>query len=82
MADRDDSPGGSDDLDNLPPIKRDYGFLFKLIGALALGLVISAFVGMKLKGAAAGCGADLIRPGQTVIPPAQPPPPPQGAAPR
>lgn len=62
------STGGVDES-ALLPIERDRRFLVRLVLMLLVGLVGGAFVAMKLRGAAGSCGAKLIRPGSTVIPP-------------
>lgn len=80
MADDDDIPEPSGNLDDLPVIKRDYGFAFKLVAALVVGITVAVFVGAKLRSTAAGCGADLIQPGRSVIPPTSEPA--DAAAPR
>lgn len=67
-----DERGRKDELDEDLPIKRDYGFVVKLVGALLAGIIVAAFVGSKIKSTAAGCGASLIRPGSTVVPPVRP----------
>jgi hypothetical protein len=61
-------PPPTDDLEDLP-IKRDYGFLVKLILALLVGLAAALVIGWKMQSAAAHCGANLVRPGSTVVPP-------------
>lgn len=60
---------GAVDESTLLPVERDRRFLVRLVLLLLVGLVGGAFVAMKLRGAAGSCGAKLIRPGSTVIPP-------------
>ncbi len=67
----DPPPGAPRDLE-LEPVGRDPRFVVRLILALIVGLIAASYVGLKLKGAASGCGSGLIRPGTTVIPPGQP----------
>lgn len=62
------STGAVDERD-LVPVERDTRFVYRLVALLLLALVAAAFVGAKLKGWGASCGAGLIRPGSTVIPP-------------
>lgn len=66
-----DRHGAPRDL-GLEPVGRDPRFLVRLILALLVGLIAASYVGLKLKGAASGCGSGLIRPGTTVIPPEHP----------
>ena len=58
----------ADDLD-LQPVGRDWRFVYRLVAALLVALVVASFLAWKLKGAAASCGAGLVRPGSSVIPP-------------
>ncbi len=60
---------GAVDESTLLPVERDRRFLVRLVLLLLVGLIAGAFVAMKLRGAAGSCGAKLIRPGSTVIPP-------------
>lgn len=74
MADNEDQkPEANLDSDEYLPMKRDYGFLVKLVGALLVGIVAAGFVGWKIRSAAAGCGAGLVRPGSSVVPPSSEP---------
>jgi len=57
------------DDDALEPMKRDSAFLYRLVALLVIGAAIAAFVGLKIKSAAANCGAGMLRPGGSVIPP-------------
>jgi hypothetical protein len=57
------------DENSLVPVGRDWRFVGRLVALLLVGLIAAAFVGAKLKGFAGDCGAGLIRPGSTVIPP-------------
>lgn len=63
------TPTGTVDESTLLPIERDRRFLVRLVLLLLVGLIAGAFVAMKLRGVAGSCGAKLIRPGSTVIPP-------------
>jgi hypothetical protein len=71
VSDQDDKAPrpSSDELGDLEPIRRDRGFVYRLVAALIAGAMAATFVGWKLQRAAAGCGAGLVRPGSTVIPP-------------
>lgn len=72
MATEDDPPPnstGSVDESTLLPVERDRRFVVRLVLALLAGLVAAAFVSVKLRSAAGACGAGLIRPGSSVIPP-------------
>ncbi len=60
-------PAGDGKLD-LEPVGRNPRFVIRLVLALLVGLIAAAFVGMKLKGVAANCGAGLVRPGESVVP--------------
>jgi hypothetical protein len=60
---------GAVDESTLLPVERDRRFIVRLVLLLLVGLVAGAFVAMQLRGAAGSCGAKLIRPGSTVIPP-------------
>lgn len=73
MADEDpEIPStGTVDESTLVPVERDRRFLFRLVALILTGLIAAAFVGAKLKGWAGTCGAGLIRPGSSVIPPAR-----------
>ena len=56
-----------DDAD-LEPVTRDARFVYRIVAALILGAAGALVIGAWMKGAAASCGAGLIRPGVTVIP--------------
>ena len=73
MADEDhEIPStGAVDESALLPVERDRRFLFRLVALILVGVIGAAFVGAKLKGWAGACGAGLIRPGASVIPPAR-----------
>ncbi len=73
MADEDPQihSTGAVDESTLVPVERDRRFLFRLVALLVVGVIAAAFVGAKLKGWAGTCGAGLIRPGSSVIPPAR-----------
>lgn len=60
---------GAVDESSLLPIERDRRFVVRLVLALLVGLIAAAFVAAKLRSEAGSCGAKLIRPGSTVIPP-------------
>jgi hypothetical protein len=60
---------GSVDESTLLPVERDRRFVVRLVLALLVGLIATSFVAMKIRSAAGACGAGLIRPGSTVIPP-------------
>lgn len=60
---------GTVDEASLEPVTRDGRFIVRLVLLCLLGVTAAAFVGARLKGAAGSCGAGLIRPGGTVIPP-------------
>lgn len=60
---------GAVDESTLLPVERDRRFLVRLVLLLLVGLVGGSFVAMQLRGAASSCGAKLMRPGSTVIPP-------------
>ncbi len=60
---------GTVDEASLEPVTRDSRFLVRLVLLCLLGVTAAAFVGARLRGAAGNCGAGLIRPGGTVIPP-------------
>lgn len=62
-------PTGSVDESSLLPVERDRGFLVRLVLLLLVGLIAASFVAVKLRNEAGACGAKLIRPGSTVIPP-------------
>lgn len=66
MADESKPPMREDELE---PMGRDRSFLVRLVAAILVGAIVAAFVGWKLQHAASGCGAGLIRPGTSVIPP-------------
>ena len=63
------SSSGAVDESTLLPLERDRRFVVRLVLLLLVGLVAGAFVAMQLRHAAGSCGAKLIRPGSTVIPP-------------
>ncbi len=67
-ADEPEAPKPSLRDDELEPMRRDRGFLVRLVAAAIVGIIAAAFVGYKLKHVASGCGAGLIRPGSSVIP--------------
>jgi hypothetical protein len=73
MADEDPEivSTGAVDESTLVPVERDRRFLFRLVALFLTGAIAAAFVGAKLKGWAGTCGAGLIRPGSSVIPPAR-----------
>ncbi len=60
---------GTVDENSLVPMGRDWRFVFRLVSLLVIAGMSAAFVGYKLQRAAAGCGASLVRPGASVIPP-------------
>jgi len=60
---------GTVDEASLEPITRDHRFVVRLVLFCLVGVTAAAFVGNKIRGAAGNCGAGLIRPGGTVIPP-------------
>ncbi len=60
---------GTVDESTLVPVERDRRFVVRLVGLMLVGLLAAAFVGAKIKGFAGTCGAGLIRPGSSVIPP-------------
>ncbi len=60
---------GTVDESALVPVERDRRFLYRLVALILVGVIAAAFVGAKLKGWASSCGAGLIRPGTSVIPP-------------
>jgi hypothetical protein len=60
---------GQVDESTLLPVDRDRRFVYRLVAALLVGVIAAAFVGAKLQGWAGHCGAGLIRPGASVIPP-------------
>jgi hypothetical protein len=57
----------SPDLE-LEPISRDGRFVYRLVAGFMIAILAVLLVGGWIKGAAASCGAGLIRPGATVIP--------------
>jgi hypothetical protein len=63
------APGGHVDESTLLPVERDRRFLLRLVLMLLVGLIAGSFVAMKLRNEAGSCGAKLMRPGSTVIPP-------------
>lgn len=72
MAPEDDPPPpstGTVDESTLLPVERDRRFIVRLVLALLVGLIAAAFVAVKIRSAAGACGAGLIRPGSSVIPP-------------
>ena len=60
---------GKVDESTLVPVERDRGFVVRLVSLLLVGLIAAVWVGAKLQHAAGDCGAGLIRPGSSVIPP-------------
>ena len=60
---------GAVDESTLLPVERDRRFVVRLVLVLLVGLMAGAWVAMHLRNAAGSCGAKLIRPGSTVIPP-------------
>lgn len=70
-APSDPEPTGAVDEATLEPVGRDHRFVVRLVLLLLVGLIAAAFVGSKLQGAAGSCGASLVRPGSTVIPPSR-----------
>lgn len=62
-------PRGTVDESTLEPVGRDRRFVVRLVLLLLVGLLAATFVGSKLQRAAGSCGADLVQPGSTVIPP-------------
>lgn len=60
---------GTVDESTLVPVERDRRFLVRLVLMLLVGLVAGSFIAVKLRNGASTCGARLIRPGSTVIPP-------------
>lgn len=72
MADEQPSepqPTGKVDESELEPVTRDSRFIVRLALALAVGAMLAITVGAWMRGAAANCGASIVRPGSTVIPP-------------
>jgi hypothetical protein len=63
---------GTVDESTLLPVERDRRFVVRLVLLLLVGLVAGAFVAAQLRHYAGTCGARLIRPGDTVIPPRAP----------
>ena len=63
---------GTVDESTLLPVERDRRFLVRLVLSLLVGFVAAGFLAMKLRHEAGSCGAKLIRPGSTVIPPGAP----------
>jgi hypothetical protein len=61
--------GGAVDESTLLPVERDRRFVVRLVLMLLVGLIAGSFVAMKLRNEAGSCGAKLMRPGSTVIPP-------------
>jgi hypothetical protein len=47
---------------------RDGRFIYRLVLLVALAIIGAVIVGGWMRGAAAHCGASLVRPGGTVIP--------------
>jgi len=64
-------PHGSGTVDEatLVPVGRDRRFVARLVLLCAVAVLAAAFVGARLQRAAGSCGASLIRPGASVIPP-------------
>ena len=60
---------GAVDESALLPVERDRRFVVRLGLMLLVGLIGGSFVAMKLRNEAGSCGAKLMRPGSTVIPP-------------
>lgn len=73
MTDPDAKPSSEPkgDLD-LEPVRRDPRFIVRLVLLLLVGFIGASFVGLKLKGMAAGCGGGLVQPGSSVVPPSEP----------
>lgn len=72
-AEPDDTPPvvstGAVDESTLLPLERDRRFVVRLVLMLLVGLIAGVFVAMQIRHTAGSCGAKLIRPGSTVIPP-------------
>lgn len=63
---------GAVDESTLVPVERDRRFVVRLVLMLLVGVVVAVLLGSALKGWAGSCGAGLIRPGSSVIPPNAP----------
>ena len=73
MTDSDDKPSSKPEGDlDLEPMPRDPRFIVRLVLMLIVGFIGASFVGLKLKGMAAGCGSGLVQPGSSVVPPPEP----------
>lgn len=60
---------GAVDESSLLPVERDRRFVVRFVLLLLVGLVGGVFVAAQMRHAAGTCGARLLRPGDTVIPP-------------
>lgn len=65
----DGAPEGKVDESTLVPMERDRRFLVRLVSMLIIGLIVAVWLSAKMVNAAGACGAGLIRPGSSVIPP-------------
>lgn len=59
---------GTVDESSLVPVGRDRRFIVRLVLLSLVAVVAAAFVGSRLQRVAGACGANLVRPGSTVIP--------------
>ena len=60
---------GTVDEKSLEPVGRDSRFIYRLVLLFVLAIIGAVILGAWMRGAAAHCGANLVRPGSTVIPP-------------
>lgn len=60
---------GTVDESTLEPMPRDGRFIYRLVLGVFIAIAAVVVIGGWMRGAAAHCGASLVRPGGTVIPP-------------
>lgn len=63
---------GKVDESTLQPVERDRRFVVRLVLMLAVAVVVATSVGGWIQRRAGACGAGIIRPGSSVIPPETP----------
>lgn len=63
---------GKVDESTLQPVERDRRFVVRLVLVLLVATIVAASVGGWIQRRAGACGAGLIRPGASVIPPERP----------
>lgn len=63
---------GKVDESTLQPVERDRRFVVRLVLLLLVATIVAAMIGAWIQRRAGSCGAGIIRPGSSVIPPETP----------